>query len=139
MPGRTRHAGGERFAYDLFSSTVRAERPDGAELFTDKIVIEPGSTDVRQVGVMNGFDVFANALFLAPPALAGPVLDLLPTSVDAAGGSAAAASRLPGGAGLIYRVVGADVPPVRERLRELWALARRQVTGAGLSDTLRWR
>ena len=139
LPGRTHHAGGEAVAYDVFSSTVRAERPDGAELFTDTFVIEPGAADVRQVGIMSGFDVFANALFLAPAAVAGRVFAEVPAVVDEANGWAAAASRLPGGAGLIYRVLGAGSEPVRHRVREFWSLVRREVAGASLSSTLRWR
>ena len=52
MPGRKYFGAGELFAYDLFSSAVCAERPDGASLFTEKFIIKPYSADVRQNGVM---------------------------------------------------------------------------------------
>ena len=39
MPGRTHYRSGERFEYALFSSTIRAERPDGAALCTEKFVV----------------------------------------------------------------------------------------------------
>ena len=37
MPGRKYHGDGELFEYDVFSSTVSAERPDGQRLFTEKL------------------------------------------------------------------------------------------------------
>ena len=41
MGGRKYYGDGELFQFDLSSSTVHAQRPDGTELFTEKFVIEP--------------------------------------------------------------------------------------------------
>jgi urease accessory protein len=47
LPGRKHHGDGELFGYDLFSSLLRAERPSGSELMTERFVIEPQRMDVR--------------------------------------------------------------------------------------------
>ena len=41
LPGRKYYRQGERFEYNLFSSLVCAQRPDGQEIFSEKFVIEP--------------------------------------------------------------------------------------------------
>ena len=139
MPGRTHHGAGEAFAYDLLSWAVGAERPDGTELFADKLVIEPGRTDVRRAGVMGGLDVFGTVFLLTPEAHADRVFAKVPAAVDVAGGWAAGASRLPNRAGLVYKIAGADSRRVRDKLREFWSVVRLEVAGAPLSDTTRWR
>ena len=82
MGGRKYHGEGELFEYDVFSSTVQAKRPDGAELFTEKFVIEPHAHNVRQVGVMGTFDVFANVLLLTPKHHADKVFEQVPAVVN---------------------------------------------------------
>ena len=47
---------------------MRAERPGGDRLCSEKYVIEPQRRDVRACGVMGNFDVFANVLLFTPPA-----------------------------------------------------------------------
>ena len=74
MGGRKYYRDGELFQFDLFSSIVRAERPDGTELLTEKFVIEPASDDVRQPGVMGEFDVFGNVILLTPTVARRPDL-----------------------------------------------------------------
>ncbi|MHC5542118.1 urease accessory protein UreD, partial [Singulisphaera rosea] len=60
--GRKYYGDGERFQYDLFSSTVAAERPDGPSLFVEKFRVEPHHSPVSRPGVMDDFDVFGNVL-----------------------------------------------------------------------------
>lgn len=139
MAGRKHHGAGERFAYDVFSSTVRAERPDGAELFTEKFVIEPDRHDVRLAGVMGDFDVFGNVLLLAPPEHLERIAAEAPAEVNRADGWAAAVSRLPNDAGLVFKVLGMESQPVREIVRRFWGTVRREVTGHDIPRAFAWR
>jgi hypothetical protein len=54
------------FEFDLFSSLVTGQRPDGTTLFSEKFVIAPSQHGVRGAGVMGKFDVFGNVLVLTP-------------------------------------------------------------------------
>ena len=81
--GRKYYREGETYQYDLFSSLVRAERPDGRELFTEKLLIEPARKSVRQTGVMGRFDVVANVLVLTPPQHATAILEHTPAFFQA--------------------------------------------------------
>ncbi len=120
MAGRKYYAAGERYEYELFSSTLRVERPDGGELFTEKFVVRPGQQPVRRVGVMGAFDVFGNVILLTPRRHGDRIIAQVPAVVNRAEKWAAGASRLPDDAGLIYKVVGMETATVRARGREFW-------------------
>jgi len=137
MPGRKYHDEGELFEYDVFSSTVSGRRPDGTALFTEKILVEPASGAVRDVGVLGGFDILANVILMAPPSAAAAVLEQLVPSIGA--DLAAGASRLPNDAGLVYRVLGMETDPVRHKVRAFWDLVRRTVVGASVPPEFLWR
>ncbi len=139
MAGRKYHGAGELFQYDVFSSTVRARRPDGTELFTEKFVIEPHVHNVRQVGVMGTFDVFANVVLLTPKHHADKVFDQVPAVVNQEEQWAAGASRLPNDAGLVFKVLGQESEPVRAKVREFWSIVRQTVTGAPVLREFVWR
>jgi len=139
MGGRKHHNEGELFQYDVLSSTVRGQRPDGTELFTEKFVIEPRVHDVRQVGVMGAYDVFANVLLLTPRHHADAVFSQVPAIVNREEQWAAGASRLPNDAGLVFKVLGQESEPVQARVREFWSIVRRTVTGASVQPKSAWR
>lgn len=138
MPGRKHYGTGERFAFDLFSSTVFAERPDGAALFTEKFIIEPQQTNMRQAGVMDSFDVFGNVVLLSPKEHSESVLAQVEPVIDLASGLAAAACRLPGDAGVVFKVLGMESHAVRAKVREFWSLVRREVMRAEVPKEFLW-
>ena len=64
---RSKLAGGEVYAYDVMSVLTRARRPDSRrDLFREKFVIEPYKRFPKTVGVMAGYDIFANVVVLTP-------------------------------------------------------------------------
>lgn len=139
LPGRKYHRDGEIFQYRLFSSTVAGGRPDNADLFVEKYVIEPDRFAIDRPGVMDRFHVFATVLLLAAPDKAERVLDRTPSTWDTTTHLAAGANRLPNQAGLIYRVLGMETEPVRALVRQFCATARHVVTGRATPPTFRWR
>ena len=135
--GRVHHGDGERFAFDLVSSTVTASRPTGGPLFVEKFVVDPARRNVAVAGVMGGYEVFANALLLAPSATARRVFDATPAVFDSA--CAAGASHLPQDAGLVYKVVGIDREAVQARVRAFWSRVREVVKGRPAPPPFLWR
>ncbi len=138
MPGRTHHRGGEVFEYDLYASTISAGRPDGRDLFTEKLLVEPGTWPVRAPGAMGDFDVFGSLFVLTAPPHADAILDGIDPIYDASAAVVSGASRLPNDAGLIVRVLGTGSGPVKRRIRELWGMVRQQVLGAAVPDAFLW-
>jgi urease accessory protein len=139
LPGRKHHRSGEVFQYDLFSSTLRAARPHGPELFVEKFVVAPGRRAVDRLGVFGDFHVLGSAVLLAAPECAGRVFDRTPPVWDGDTPLAAGACRLPNGAGLMYKVLGMETEPVRAKVREFCALARAQAVGRGVPPVPAWR
>lgn len=139
MPGRKHHGAGESFRYHLFSSTLRVERPDGREVFTERFLVEPGGGGLRAAARMGGFEVFGNVLLLTPKAHAEAVLARTAAEFDREVGVAAGASRLPHEAGLVYKVLARESAPVRERVRRFWGAVREAVVGRPLMPEFLWR
>jgi urease accessory protein len=138
QPGRKYYGDGELFEYDLYASEMTVRRPGGPALFTEKLVAEPWRQPVRRAGVMGSFDVLANVTLVTPPRHADLVYEQITPGFDGETGCLAAASRLPGDAGLVYKVLGAATAPVQAKVREFWELARRAVTGASVPASRPW-
>src|SRR3546814_20001243 len=64
MSGRKYHDGGEMFVYDLYSTMIKAERPDGKNLFTETLVIETAGCPVRYGGLMGDHHAHGNCITL---------------------------------------------------------------------------
>jgi urease accessory protein len=139
LGGRKYHGEGELFQYDVLSSTARGQRLDGTELFTEKFVIEPHGYNVRQVGIMGSFDVFATVMVLTPRHHADRIFSQVSAVVNKEEHWAAGASRLPNDAGLIFKVLGRESEPVQARVREFWSIVRQTVTGAPVLPKSLWR
>ena len=103
------------------------------------LVIEPHVHNVRQVGVMGTFDVFANVPLLTPKHHADKVFEQIPPTVNLEAQWAAGASRLPNDAGLVFKVLGQESEPVQAKVREFWSLVRQTVTGAPVLPKFVWR
>lgn len=137
MPGRKYHADGELFQYDVFSSTVRAERPDGSRLFTEKLLVQPPRGTVRTTGVMGGFDVFGTVYVLTGADTTERVMARTPPIYEP-DDVVSGATRLPNGAGLVLRVLGSESGPVRRRMRGFWDVVRQETLGVGVPRAFLW-
>ncbi|WEX11801.1 urease accessory protein UreD [Chelativorans sp. AA-79] len=138
MPGRKYYGGGEIFAYELFSAAVQAERLDGEALFSEKFVIEPCRMDIRNLAVMDRFDVFANVLLLTPKEQADRLFEQVEPVFSEREGWAAGVSRLPNNAGLIFKVLGTETQIVRARVRAFWSCVRLEVKGIPVPEEFLW-
>ena len=139
QPGRKHHHPDECFGATLLSLALAAERRDGRTLFTEKLVIDPARRPLRQTGVMGSFDVFGNVILLTPREAADRVHARVGAEVDEASGVAFGACQLPNDAGLVFKVLGRETAQVKAKVREFWAIAREEVTGAALPPPFFWR
>jgi urease accessory protein len=139
QPGRKHHRPDECFGATVLSISTSAARPAGCSLFTEKLLIEPQRYAMRQAGVMDSFDVFANVILCTPKDKADRVYERLEAEVNLADGVAFGACRLPNDAGLIYKILGRETAQVKAKLREFWGLVRREIAGAGVPPPFLWR
>jgi urease accessory protein len=129
----------ERFLYDLLAVRMRGERPDGTLLFTERFVVEPARHSPCQLGAMGRYDIFANVVVMTPEADARALYAATPAFLDEERGLMAGASFLPGGAGIIYKVLGKDTQTVKRQVRAFASSVRRQVKGVPLPEEFPWR
>ena len=94
---------------------------------------------MRQTGVMDSFDVFANVIVCTPKTSADRIYARVEADVDFAHSLAFGASRLPNGSGLIFKVLGRETAPVKAKVREFWGIVRKEVIGADLPPPFLWR
>ena len=138
QPGRKHHGRGEVFEFDLYSSALTASRPDGAALFTEKLVSEPWRHPVRRAGVMGRFDVLANVALITPVRHARRIIAQVAPGADRDSDCVSGASRLPHDAGLLYKVLGMETEPVKAKVRAFWEIVRQEVTGATVPAPRPW-
>ena len=137
--GRKHHRPDECFAATVLSLATAAARPDGTLLFSEKLLIEPARHPLRQTGVMDGFDVFGNVILCTPADTAERIHARVEADIDLEQGVAFGACRLPNDAGLIYQVLARETAQVRAKVREFWAVAREDNTGAAIPAPFLWR
>lgn len=139
QPGRLHHRPDECFGMSVLSLATSATRPDGRLLFAEKLLIEPRKNPIRQTGVMDGFDVFANVILCTPKDKADRIHDRIGADVDLKDGIAHGACRLPNEAGLVYKVLGRETGQVKAKVREFWTVARDEIAGAAIPAGFYWR
>ena len=139
QPGRRHHHPDECFGATLLSLATAAARPGGEALFSEKLVIEPRQNPMRQSGVMDGFEVFGNVVLCTPVDHAERIHARIGAAVDLKEGVAFGACRLPNDAGLVFKVLGRETAQVRAKVREFWAVAREEITGAAIPAPFFWR
>ncbi len=139
MSGRKYFRDGERFRYDILSVCTRAERPDGERLFREKFVVRPAEHTPATLGVMNGYDVFANVIVLTPSEQADRIYERTEAFIDRDRKLAAGITRLPGDCGLLYKALGEETGPVKRLVREFCSTVRMQVKGKPLPEEFPWR
>jgi urease accessory protein len=133
VPGRL--ARGERFDFERCLSRVRATGPDGL-LFTDATHLAPGGDGPPPdaTGVLGEFTVYGT-LFVVAPEHDDDLSDALHEAVatacdDAPTPARGGATRLPNGAGVAVRALGARAETVSAGLHAAWDAARRDLLDA---------
>lgn len=138
MSGRKYH-NDERFRYDILSVCSHGHRPDGQPLFREKFIIEPKREPVGTVGVMDFYDVFANVIVMTPPEIAEKIFAETDAFIDRDKKLAAGITRLPNGAGLLFKVLGMEPGPVKKIVRQFCSSVRMAVKGVAIPDEFPWR
>lgn len=139
MGGRKYYNGGELFQFDILSVCSHGERPDGQQLFREKFIIDPHRSPIRDIGVMHGYDVFANVLVMTPEENIEPIYEAVAAYIDGKEHIAAGITRLPSKAGLLFKVLGAEPGPVKKVVRDFCSKVRMQVKGKPIPPEFPWR
>ena len=144
MGGRKYYGKGEMFEYDVLSVCSHGERPDGTQLFREKFVIDPSKQNLRQLGIMGEFEIFANVIVMAPKEVYEKVYaetqaELRLSDTDPRKKLAVGITTLPNDAGLLFKVLGNDTGLVKKTIRDFCSKVRMAVKGKPLPDEFPWR
>ncbi|MBD5196220.1 MAG: urease accessory protein UreD [Muribaculaceae bacterium] len=139
MGGRKYYKEGELFEYDILSVCSHGERPDGEQLFREKFVIDPNVVPVRQLGVMGGYDVFANVIVMTPKEHADKIYEATKAYIDRENKIACGITHLPNNAGLLFKVLGMEPSPVKAIVRDFCSKVRQEVKGKPVPPEFPWR
>lgn len=139
MPGRKYYKDGEIFAYDVLSICAKAHRPDGSKLFREKFIIQPDKVHLRQLGMMDFFDVFANVIILAPEEKTEEIYKKIDPFMDREKKLACGITRLPNKAGVLIKVLGMEPGPVKALVREFCSTVRLAIKRKPLPREFPWR
>lgn len=139
MGGRKYFNGGELFEFDILSVCTQGYRPNGSPLFREKFIIDPHNNSLRNIGVMHGFDVFANVIVMTPIENQKNIYDAVTAMVDKKRQIAIGISHLPNEAGLLFKVLGKETGPVKNAVRSFCSTVRQQVKGKPISPDFPWR
>lgn len=140
MGGRKYYEKPESFDYDILSVCCTGQRPDGTPLFREKFIVEPKRLlNPRQLGIMGTFDIFANVIVMTPPEKAEEIYNNTHVYLNKKDKIAAGITKLPNGAGLLFKVLGMETGPVKKVVREFCSIVREAVKGIKVADEFPWR
>lgn len=139
MGGRKYYDRGELFQFDILSVCSHGERPDGKQLFREKFIIDPQKSNIRDIGIMHNYDIFANVIVMTPQANIDPLYQATSAYIDNNAGVAAGITHLPNNAGLLFKVLGKETGPVKRVVREFCSTVRKQVKGHPIPPEFPWR
>ena len=129
-PGRL--ARGEAFAYEGLTLRTTLAEPEGRELCTDLILLEPARRSPAGRGLLGHRPYLASILVGAPGRDAEALAGALDDAVRDIPGTLSGAGALPNGAGALARVLAATGGSARAALDAAWGAARGLLLGRSL-------
>lgn len=128
---------GERYRYQRLDLSTRILRPDGELIFCERQVVEPAYSDVDNLAVMGGMELFASVVIIAPADVSSALYDSITPKMEP--NLSLGVHLLPSGAGIVCRIAGRESGVVKHQVRELCSLLRQRLYGVGMPAEFPWR
>ena len=130
-PGRV--ASNESFEYDICYMKVKSINQDDKLRLIDVAKIEPKVESIRSFGVLNNYEILGNVYVLTPKdkvnIIQNEILEILSGTKKAIGGC----TKLPGGNGLLIRLLGSFVYDIRDIIYSIVRIVRKNVLNVSFS------
>lgn len=140
--GRKYHHKAEKFGFDVFSSTLRANAIGvgvQTELFVEKYILEPKINTLSCAGVMADFDIMGNLIVLTPSQYQQSILQRCQPKYEQNQSIAYGVSLLPNRAGLIFKVLATKSQSAKQAMYDFWKIAREEILQLSVPDPFLWR
>ena len=131
VPGRV--GSGESFDYDICYMKTKAKNQKGNLRFIDTAILEPKKRNLRNFGVLEGFDVFGTVYLLSNTIYVKELNDLINTMIESTSRVHGGATILPNSSGVIIRLLGSFASDVRNAIYEVVRISRRVILNATFS------
>jgi urease accessory protein len=131
VPGRV--GSGESFEYDICYLKTNAKNQNGNLRFIDTAILEPKKRNLKNFGVLEGFDVFGTVYLLSNTIYVKELNDLINTMIESAPRVHGGATILPNSSGVMIRLLGSFASDVRNVIYEVVRISRRLILNATFS------
>jgi len=131
VPGRV--GSGESFEYDICYLKTNAKNQNGNLRFIDTAILEPKKRNLKNFGILEGFDVFGTVYLLSNTIYVKELNDLINTMIESAPRVHGGATILPNSSGVMIRLLGSFASDVRNVIYEVVRISRRVILNATFS------
>jgi urease accessory protein len=131
VPGRV--GSGESFEYDICYMKTKAKNQNGNLRLIDTAILEPKRRNLKNFGVLEGFDVFGTVYLLSNTIYVKKLNDLINTMIESAPRVHGGATILPNSSGVMIRLLGSFASDVRNVIYEVVRISRRVILNVTFS------
>lgn len=131
VPGRV--GSGESFEYDICYMKTKAKNQNGNLRLIDTAILEPKRRNLKNFGVLEGFDVFGTVYLLSNTIYVKKLNDLINTMIESAPRVHGGATILPNSSGVMVRLLGSFASDVRNVIYEVVRISRRVILNVTFS------
>jgi urease accessory protein len=131
VPGRV--GSGESFEYDICYLKTNAKNQNGELSFIDIAMLEPKKKNIRNFGVLEGFDVVGTVYILTETKYIRELNDQINSMIESLPKIYGGATILPNNSGVMIRLLGAFATDVRIVIYEVVRICRKVILNVSFS------
>lgn len=131
VPGRV--GSGESFEYDICYMKTNAKNQNGDLRFIDIAILEPKKRNIKNFGVLEGFDVVGTVYILTETKYIRELNDQINSMIEALPKIYGGATILPNNSGVMIRLLGPFATDVRNVIYEVVRIARKIILNVSFS------
>jgi urease accessory protein len=131
VPGRV--GSGESFEYDICYMKTNARNQNGDLRFIDIAILEPKKRNIKDFGVLQGFDVVGTVYILTETKYIRELNDQINSMIESLPKIYGGATILPNNSGVMIRLLGPLATDVKNVIYEVVRIARKMILNVSFS------
>lgn len=131
VPGRV--GSGESFEYDICYLKASAKNQNGDLRFIDIALLEPKKRDIKDFGILEGFDVIGTVYILTEEKYVRRLNDQINSTIESLPKIYGGATILPNNSGVMVRLLGPFANDIRDIIYEIVRISRKAILNAEFS------
>jgi urease accessory protein len=131
VPGRV--GSGESFEYDICYMKTNARNQTGDLRFIDIAILEPKKRNIKDFGVLQGFDVVGTVYILTETKYIRELNDQINSMIESLPKIYGGATILPNNSGVMIRLLGPLATDVKNVIYEVVRIARKMILNVSFS------